>query len=89
MLQTIIPKTIETNPSPKFRTNSKAVPKKNYFQYAGKEIKEDDLIERFKFEWCKQYKINEIKNLKIYYKIEDKKAYFVANNLVTIVIDFE
>jgi hypothetical protein len=63
--------------------------KKTYIQYAGKEVEENSLIKKFKFEWCKQYKINEIKDLKVYYKIEDKKAYFVANGSVTISIDFE
>jgi hypothetical protein len=84
-----MPKTIEAKPRAKLITKSEAIPKKSYLQYAGKEIDEDNLIERFKFEWCKEYRINEIKNFKIYYKIEDKKAYFVANGSVTIVIDFE
>jgi hypothetical protein len=71
------------------RSRSKAMPKKIYIQYAEKEIDHDALIEKFKFEWCKKYRINEIKNLKVYYKIEDKKAYFVANELITIIIDFK
>jgi hypothetical protein len=70
------------------RSRSKATPKKSYLQYAEKEIDQDDLIEKFKFEWCKEYKINEIKDLKVYYKLEDKKAYFVANESITIIIDF-
>jgi len=93
MLQKVIPeisvKTIDTKPRRKSRAKLKTISKKIYIQYAGKEIEEDALIEKFKFEWCKEYKINEIKDLKIYYKIEEKKAYFVANELVTIIIDFE
>ena len=65
------------------------IPRKIYIQYDGKEIEEDTLLEKFKFEWCKEYKIKEIKDLKIYYNIENKKAYFVVNTLVTIIIDFE
>jgi hypothetical protein len=70
------------------RSRSKAIPKKSYLQYAEKEIDQDVLIDKFKFEWCKKYKINEINDLKVYYKIEDKKAYFVANESITIIIDF-
>jgi hypothetical protein len=70
-------------------TIPKITPKKIYIQYEGKEIEEENLIEKFKFEWCKEYEITEVKDLKIYYKIEDKKAYFVANKSVTIIIDFE
>lgn len=65
------------------------IPRKRYLQYAGKEIEEDTLLEKFKIEWYKEYKIEEIKDLKIYYNIENKKAYFVVNRLVTIIIDFE
>lgn len=94
MIQTATPEnlvkaTTKTKPKRKARTKSKAILKKVYIQYAGKEIEEDTLIEKFKFEWCKEYKINELKNLKVYYKIEEKKAYFVANETVTIIIDFE
>lgn len=89
MLQTITLKTIVSKLRPKLITKSEAISKKIYIQYEGKEIEQGDLIERFKFEWCKEHKIDEIKNLKIYYKIEDKKAYFVANGSVTIIIDFE
>jgi len=81
--------TVETKPiTNSRRSRSKAMPKKSYLQYAEKEIDQDALIEKFKFEWCKEYKINEIKDLKVYYKIEDKKAYFVANESITIIIDF-
>jgi len=65
------------------------ISRKIYLQYAGKEIEEDALLEKFKFEWCKEYKIKEIKDLKIYCNMEDKKAYFVVNRSVTIIIDFE
>jgi hypothetical protein len=78
--------TVKTK-SRKSRSRSKAIPEKVYIQYAGKEIDQDVLIEKFKFEWCKEYKINEINDLKVYYKIEDKKAYFVANKSITIIID--
>ena len=71
------------------KTIAKSVPKKIYLQYAGKEIDEDVLMEKFRSEWCKEHKITEIKGLQIYYKIDDEKAYFVANEETTIIIDFE
>ncbi|HEY8803503.1 MAG TPA: DUF6465 family protein [Clostridium sp.] len=70
-------------------TNSRTIPKKNYIQYSGKQIEEDVLVEKFEFEWSKKYRINEIKTLKTYFNIEDKKAYFVVNGSITIIIDFE
>lgn len=78
-----------TEPKTKSKSRSKVIPKKIYLQYAGKEIEEDSLMERFKLEWCKENKITEIKDLKIYYNIDDEKAYFVANEAITIIIDFE
>jgi hypothetical protein len=101
MILTLIPKTavkaaIKTSQriSPKTKSNTmsinrpKEISRKRYLQYEGKEIQEDVLLEKFKFEWCKEYKIAELKDLKIYYKFEDKKAYFVANGSVTIIIDY-
>lgn len=79
--------TVETKPKTKAKV--KALPKKIYLQYAGKEIDEDFLIEKFKLEWCKEHTLTEIKDLKIYYKIDDEKAYFVVNESITIIIDFE
>lgn len=71
------------------QTNFVTTPKKVYIQYAGKEIEEDILVEKFEFEWCKKYKINNIKDLKIYYNVDAKKAYFVVNGSITIGIDFD
>ena len=71
------------------KTKSKVMSAKVYLQYAGKEIEEDVLMEKFNTEWCKDNKIKDLKDLKIYYKIDDEKAYFVANESITIIIDFE
>ena len=79
----------KTEPKIKSKPRAKAIPKKIYVQYSGKEIQEDVLMEKFKVEWLKENKITAIKDLKIYYKIDDEKAYFVVNEAVTIIIDFE
>lgn len=79
----------KTESKPKSKARSKIIPKKTYVQYAGKEIQEEVLMEKFKAEWLKENKITAIKDLKIYYKIDDEKAYFVVNEVVTIIIDFE
>jgi len=73
----------------KTKSKIKVIPNKIYLQYAGKEIEEDVLMEKFKFEWCEEHKMSDIKNLKIYYKIDDEKAYFVANEEITTIIYFE
>ena len=77
--------TVETKPE----TKPNVIPKKVYLQYLGKEIEEDILVEKFESEWCKENKLTAIKDLKIYYKIDDQKAYFVVNEATTIIIDFE
>ena len=69
-------------------TKSITIPRKIYIQYEGKQIAEDDLVKKFEFEWCKEYRINEITDLKIYLNIEAKKAYFVVNGSFSIIIDF-
>ena len=94
MPQTVKSKTevkaaVETEPKTKSRARTKVIPKKIYLQFAGKEVEGDALMEKFKVEWCKENKITAIKNLKIYYKIDDQKAYFVANDATTIIIDFK
>ena len=88
MLKSTIKK-VNTTVETKLATISKEIPRKIYLQYEGKEIAEDALLEKFKFEWCKKYRIKEINNLKIYYNIDNKKAYFVVNESVTIIIDFK
>jgi len=87
--KTAMKATVEKAPKAKAKPRTKVMPKKIYIQYAGKEIEENVLLEKFKVEWCKENKITAIKDLKIYYKIDDQKAYFVANDAITIIIDFE
>ena len=77
-----------TKAKTKPKAKSKIVVSGAYLQYAGKEIEEDTLMEKFKIEWCKENKISDIKDLKIYYKINDEKAYFVVNKDITVIIDF-
>lgn len=55
-----------------------------FIQSLGKEISESDIIEKFKETWEKGHKMSEVKELKIYYKIEENVAYFVVNDSTTI-----
>ena len=52
---------------------------KFYIQYGSKEISEEVLLDKFKETWLKEHKINEIKTLDLYYKVEDETAYFLVN----------
>lgn len=59
-----------------------------YLQYFGKQVDEKEITERFKEVWLKEHKLSEIKELKVYYKIESQKAYFVVNNSETVELEF-
>lgn len=61
--------------------------RKIFIQYYDKQIDEYGLILKFKEIWLKDHKLNEIKDLKAYYKIEDQKAYFVVNGSTTIITE--
>ena len=56
-----------------------------YVQYAGKEINKDDLTKKVKEIWTKDFgkKVSEMKNVTLYIKPEDNKAYYVINSEVT------
>ena len=51
-----------------------------YLQYANKDILTDDLVQKIKDQWKKQNKrIKDIKELNIYLKPEENKAYYTIN----------
>lgn len=56
-----------------------------YLQYAGKELDTAELIQRVKQVWTKEMKkkASEFKNVKLYVKPEENKAYYVINDEVT------
>lgn len=60
--------------------------KKLYIEYKGVQVSEDELIDRFKSEWTKTHDLSEIKDLKVYYKIEEDTAYYLVNDTETIAI---
>jgi biotin operon repressor len=60
--------------------------KKLYIEYYGKQVSEEELIERFKLEWTKSHELSEIKTLNIYYKTEEDIAYYLVNNEVNLSI---
>lgn len=61
--------------------------RKIFIQYYDKQVDEYALVLKFKKIWLKNHKLNEIKELKVYYKIEDQKAYFVINGTITIITE--
>ena len=56
-----------------------------YFQAAGKEILDKDLVEKVKDIWTKELdnKVKDMVNVKIYVKPEENAAYYVINDDVT------
>lgn len=60
-----------------------------HVQYLGKEVSYNDLVTRIKDMWKEQGKREtSLKNLEIYVKPEDFKAYYVINGDITGEIDF-
>ncbi|MDT8719388.1 hypothetical protein IAI10_22295 [Clostridium sp. 19966] len=51
-----------------------------YIQFNGNEICESEIIKKVKEVWVSEgNKIKELKNLSVYFKVEDKTAYCVIN----------
>ena len=61
--------------------------RKIFIQYYDKQVDEYELMLKFKKIWLSDHRLNEIKELKAYYKIEDQKAYFVVNGSITIITE--
>jgi len=61
--------------------------RKIFIQYYDKQVDEYELVLKFKKIWLNDHKLNEIKELKVYYKVEDQKAYFVVNGSTTIITE--
>ncbi|WP_010239375.1 DUF6465 family protein [Clostridium arbusti] len=66
----------------------KSFSKALYIQHFGKEVSEDYLLKQFKLKWAETYKLSDVKDLKIYYKVEENTAYYLVNNETTISIKF-
>lgn len=57
----------------------KKVSSKAFFQYQGLEFSEEDCLKKAKAGFKKQYKGNDLSDIKIYIKPEEMKIYYVAN----------
>ena len=66
--------------------NIRGFDKKFYIEYSGKQVSEDELIDKFKFQWAETHDLSEIKDLKVYYKVEEDTAYYIINNKIYLSI---
>jgi len=66
--------------------NIKGFDKKFYIEYSGKQVSEEELIDKFKFQWTETHDLSEIKDLKVYYKVEEDTAYYTVNNNIYLSI---
>jgi len=80
----------QSNNAKKTTTKSKDVlsKRKIVVQFRGEEVEEEAITQRFKSQWKTEHKLSEIKDLKVYYKVEEEIAYFVVNENETIAISF-
>lgn len=60
-----------------------------YVQYMGNEITTDDIMKKVKEYWTRELKkkVSEMKNVTIYVKPEEGKAYYVINEEITGAIE--
>ncbi len=62
------------------KTVKEAASQNVYIQFAGKEVKTEELVEQVKALWTAQgHRVSSIKNLEVYVKPEDAAAYYVIN----------
>ena len=56
-----------------------------YVQYMGDEITTDEIMKKIKEYWTKELKkkVSEMKNVTVYVKPEEVKAYYVINDEIT------
>jgi len=79
-----VDKTKKTTSKPKDVLSKRKV----IMQFGGKEVEEEAIVERFKDRWKEERKLSDIKNLKVYYKVEEEVAYFVVNENETVAVSF-
>ena len=69
------PKTTKTT-----KAEKEAASQNVYIQFAGKEVKTEELVEQVKALWTAQgHRVSSIKSLEVYVKPEDNAAYYVIN----------
>ena len=62
------------------KTAKEAVSQNVYIQFAGKELKTEELVEQVKALWTADgHRVSSIKSLELYVKPEDSAAYYVIN----------
>ena len=62
------------------KTVKEAASQNVYIQFAGKEVKTEELVEQVKALWTAQgHRVSSIKSLEVYVKPEDAAAYYVIN----------
>jgi gas vesicle protein len=66
--------------------NIKGFDKKIFIEYSGKQVSEEELIDKFKFQWTETHDLSEIKDLKVYYKVEEDTAYYTVNGNIYLSI---
>ena len=63
------------------KTVKEAASQNVYIQFAGKEVKTEELVEQVKALWTAQgHRVSSIKSLEVYVKPEDAAAYYVIND---------
>ena len=70
------------------KTVKEAASQNVYIQFAGKEVKTEDLVEQVKAAWAAEgHRASSIKSLELYVKPEDMAVYYVINGKVNGKLD--
>ena len=71
---------VKTTTTKTAKTAKEAASQNVYIQFAGKEVKAEDLVEQVKALWTAEgHRASSIKSLEVYVKPEDMAAYYVIN----------
>lgn len=81
-------KPIAKKTTTKATTSTKKIATELYVQFAGYEVSEEDLVNRVKEAWVNEgNKISTLKNINLYVKPEERKAYYVVNGSAAGALD--
>ncbi len=78
------PKTTTKTNTRTAKTEKTAVSQNVYIQFAGKEVRTEEIVEQVKAAWTAEgHRASSIKSLEVYVKPEDMAAYYVVNGKTT------
>lgn len=73
-------KTTETAEKKTRRTRKKKIEAEFFVEYPGRQVSQKAIMDKFVEVWEKDRKLSEVKDLRVYFNVEESTAYFVVND---------